>query len=336
VNANLGARTRRLAAKSLRKSPEPMQDALARGSQRLLSVLHPSTLLPDLVWQSPDIPLPPATTLDDIEACLRTWSINGEPVGHMDQFVTNSLWRFLHTWGMVRDEVGSCLELGANPYFTSFLLDTYTDLEMTYANFYGEVGEMTETLSYVPPARSERLEVKREAKLFDVERDEFPYETGSFDVVCFCETLERLQHNPVAALREVHRVLKPGGLLVLTTPNVARIDNVMATVHGLGIGDSYSGVGGYDRANREYTLHELHRLLTFLGFEVDVSFTADARPFRPERWPKFSQVTPLLEYRRHDLGDHLFVRARSTGTPRPGLPSFLFRNWPDGVIVDYA
>jgi 2-polyprenyl-3-methyl-5-hydroxy-6-metoxy-1,4-benzoquinol methylase len=41
---------------------------------------------------------------------------------------------------------------------------------------------------------------------------------GMFDTVISCETIEHLP-DPVAALREVHRVLKPGGRLFLTTPN---------------------------------------------------------------------------------------------------------------------
>jgi SAM-dependent methyltransferase len=43
-------------------------------------------------------------------------------------------------------------------------------------------------------------------------------EGGVFDTVISCETIEHLP-DPVAALREVHRVLRAGGRLFLTTPN---------------------------------------------------------------------------------------------------------------------
>jgi ubiquinone/menaquinone biosynthesis C-methylase UbiE len=41
---------------------------------------------------------------------------------------------------------------------------------------------------------------------------------GAFDTVISCETIEHVPH-PALALRELARVLKPGGRLYLTTPN---------------------------------------------------------------------------------------------------------------------
>ncbi|MDR7519551.1 MAG: class I SAM-dependent methyltransferase [Armatimonadota bacterium] len=45
-----------------------------------------------------------------------------------------------------------------------------------------------------------------------------PYGDGTFDLVWCSEVLEHLD-APAAAVAEFRRVLKPGGLLVLTTPN---------------------------------------------------------------------------------------------------------------------
>jgi len=46
-----------------------------------------------------------------------------------------------------------------------------------------------------------------------------PADCGGYDLICCCEGLEHVG-NPLLLLREFHRVLKPDGLLVVTTPNV--------------------------------------------------------------------------------------------------------------------
>ena len=47
---------------------------------------------------------------------------------------------------------------------------------------------------------------------------DIPLADRTFDTVISCETIEHVV-NPVQALRESHRVLRPGGTLLLTTPN---------------------------------------------------------------------------------------------------------------------
>ena len=339
------ADVRRRVFKQLRKavqhSPAPVQRALSGASVRVLDSLGtpaPAPAAPAFsgqpVWVSPDLPTPDGVSVADLEKTMRSWSIGGEPVGHMDDYVSDSFHRFLHTWSLVRGEKGRALELGANPYFTTFLLDEYTDLELTLANYFGTRGTIDETLSYLPVGASERVEKVRTSAMFNVEEDRFPYDDGSLDVVLFCEMLEHMLMDPTATLREIHRVLKPNGVLVLTTPNVARIVNVLALVNGANMYDPYSGYGPYGRHNREYTNHELHLLLRFMGYEVETAFTADGHPVHAESWPKYEQVAPLLEYRKADLGHYLFIKARKVREPREGLPNFLFRSYPAGVIVD--
>jgi ubiquinone/menaquinone biosynthesis C-methylase UbiE len=47
---------------------------------------------------------------------------------------------------------------------------------------------------------------------------QIPVVDGTFDVVISCETIEHVV-DPVKAMREVCRILSPGGILLLTTPN---------------------------------------------------------------------------------------------------------------------
>lgn len=60
-----------------------------------------------------------------------------------------------------------------------------------------------------------------EFALADVQ-SQLPFENASFDTVFFCDVIEHL-HNPVAALHEIHRVLRPHGRVLITTPNANSI-----------------------------------------------------------------------------------------------------------------
>lgn len=263
---------------------------------------------------------------------MKSWSVDGAPPGHLTDYVNDSICRFLHTWSLARGEHGRCLELGANPYFTTYLLAEHTDLELTLANYFGDSGEMTQAVSYVPPGARDRVETNYACATFNVENDEFPFADGSFRIVLFCEMLEHLLMNPLATLAQIHRVLEPGGVLVLTTPNVVRIGNASAIVDGSNIYDPYSGYGPYGRHNREYTMTELVRLLRFAGYTIDRSFTADGHPSDPTALPRYHDVAPLLR-KRTDLGHYLYVKARKVGAPRAGFPEFLFRSYPPDEMV---
>lgn len=69
-------------------------------------------------------------------------------------------------------------------------------------------------------------------KKVDMNLEPLPYPDNSFDLVTSTEVVEHLE-NPRLFVREIHRVLKPGGYAVLSTPNVL---NVKSRVRYLGAG----------------------------------------------------------------------------------------------------
>ena len=78
--------------------------------------------------------------------------------------------------------------------------------------------------------------------------------TRAFDVVIFAEMIEHLAINPIWTLAEIHRVLKPDGHLIVTTPNALSIERVGSVLTGRRpFVDHYSPAFGYGaRHNREY------------------------------------------------------------------------------------
>jgi 2-polyprenyl-3-methyl-5-hydroxy-6-metoxy-1,4-benzoquinol methylase len=71
-----------------------------------------------------------------------------------------------------------------------------------------------------PAAADEARGACEEVLVGDVESMELPFEAGSFDVVLCGDVIEHLR-DPAATLARLRPFLRPGGRLVLTTPNVA-------------------------------------------------------------------------------------------------------------------
>jgi predicted SAM-dependent methyltransferase len=79
--------------------------------------------------------------------------------------------------------------------------------------------------------------------------------------------LEHLKYYYIDnALNEIKRVLKRKGLLILSTPNLASLENRLFLLLG---GSPYLGGGIISPAhNREYTLREVLDILQRVGFSV--------------------------------------------------------------------
>jgi SAM-dependent methyltransferase len=54
--------------------------------------------------------------------------------------------------------------------------------------------------------------------------DNLPYDDASFDIVFLKHVIEHL-HEPIAIMKEIYRVLKPNGRILITTPNANSLGN---------------------------------------------------------------------------------------------------------------
>ena len=282
------------------------------------------------------MPLPAGWTRDELYEMLASVSIEAAPPAELQGYLGEAFERFLLTWDLLRDTSGRALEIGANPYFTTVVLREFTDLTFTLTNNFGETTESSGRQHVTYKARDEVRDVDMDFHHVNVETSPLPFADNEFDVVIFCEVIEHLLIDPLQALSEIRRVLRPGGTLVLTTPNVARLENVARLVAGVNLYDPYSGYGPYGRHNREFTRHELVKLLEFAGFTPDSHFTADVNQHFAAELVDVRMLTALIaDNRLNDLGQYLFCRATKQGLPRSGRPSELFRSFAADEIVTW-
>lgn len=250
-----------------------------------------------------------------------------EQIGHPEEgweYVNTHLDRLIKTIKFIPHLSGRVrvLELGAAPYFMTLLVYKYLGYEMTLANFFGDYGE--------PAVGEDKITIKSTRygetytfnfKIFNVERDSFPYSSSDFDIVLCCEIIEHLIMDPSHMLHEIHRVLKPHGFLVLTTPNLIKLDNLFSLLRGKTIYYPYSGFGVYGRHNREYTPSELVELLELHNFKVQI-FSDDVFS-HSSLYRLLTKIGPL-RWRK----DSLFCLGESFDTPLQCYPnSFYSHQW---------
>ena len=112
-----------------------------------------------------------------------------------------------------------------------------------------------------------------------------------FDYVFLFDVIEHL-NNPISVLKNIHRILKSGGQILLTTPNLRSLDRLLHSKTWSGVEDASHVL--------LYTPYALQFALMRAGFQIIQSFS----PFY--NWPRW--IDDVL--RRWHLGGTLWTLAK--------------------------
>lgn len=127
-----------------------------------------------------------------------------------------------------------------------------------------------------------------DVRFCNLDENPLPFDSESFDAVVFSEVIEHLAGSPLPALKEMARVLKSGGRLVLSTPNQLYLKSRLKTLFDVLLGRPFEPFSEFTRAmglqgpqryynhSRLYTMQELRWLVEQSGLEVAAERYGDA------------------------------------------------------------
>lgn len=217
---------------------------------------------------------------------------------------------------------GRVLELGCYMQITP-LLQRVCGYKEVRGAYYGPPGRVDRKTMQFPDA-----EFECSIDHFNAERDPFPYPDGHFDLVIAGEIIEHLTFDPMHMLLEARRVLRDGGHLLITTPNVGSVTSVAKTLDGHDnpqIFFLYKRPGGEEEIGhfREYTAYELGETAKAAGFEVKQLFTTFIE--------EYSSHLPLLKflaangYSTENRGEQSWcLAAKRSSLPVDRYPFFIY------------
>lgn len=118
----------------------------------------------------------------------------------------------------------------------------------------------------------------------------FPFEDESIDMICAARVIEHLSDTDMF-VRECYRVLKPGGALILNTPNLASLYVILCLLLGKQppsamvsdrftiSGEALPQVEGFRAHRRLFTREGLRNLLSWYGFSLEKTISFGYHPF---------------------------------------------------------
>ena len=241
-------------------------------------------------------------------------------------YAETHLGRFLKTVELVPEggEDDRLLEMGA-----------YMQITPALANLgYGEIRG-----SYLGPLGTTEKKTARSLlgetftcfiDLFNAEADAFPYADEYFATVICCELVEHLSEDPMHMMAEINRILRPGGKLVMSTPNICSYRSVIGVLSGYhpALFAQYTARHGGNavepRHAREYAPRDVALLLEAAGFAVEQMQTGPFGLDRPPRQPWLVDMLDQHGFSTELRDDTIHVVGEKTGPVADRYPGWLY------------
>jgi glycosyltransferase involved in cell wall biosynthesis/SAM-dependent methyltransferase len=267
-------------------------------------------------------------TREELASHILSYAAGGPEIEGYVRVHLNRLVRTIEITPPADPAGGSVLEMGCYMQITP-ALQRYLGYRQIRGCYYGAAGRSD--FKTVFSSRGESFSCW--VDLFDAEKHPYPYPDAAFDTVLCCELIEHLYHDPMHMMSEINRILKPGGYLVLTTPNIAGARALQALLHGYhpGLFHTYvvpkAGSEADPRHNREYAPRDVRALLESSGLEA---VRLETGWLEPEDANRYAQVDRLLaqEGLSRDLrGDIIYAVGRKVGPLRERFPVELYTSF---------
>jgi SAM-dependent methyltransferase len=185
---------------------------------------------------------------------ISTWSQN-----YLKLFLGRYRFELELLKGEITDGENQILEVGSAPFQMTWLLK--------------ELGYDVTGLD-IDPGRFSSFIEEHELNVLssNIDNQPIPVEDNHFDLALFMEVFEHLRINPIDSLKEIHRVIKPGGKLFLSTPNLNSFPSRAKVLLGKGFDNPYKEFSklkqlGHMGHVREYTPEQVEELLRGTGFK---------------------------------------------------------------------
>ncbi|HVE84614.1 MAG TPA: methyltransferase domain-containing protein [Myxococcales bacterium] len=120
----------------------------------------------------------------------------------------------------------------------------------------------------------------------DLNRPPYPLEDASADAAVSVETIEHLE-NPRALVRELARVVRPGGVVLLTTPNQLSLLSKLTLLTRNQFNAFQEAPGLYPAHITALVEEDLRRIARECGLEeIEIRYSGSGRvPFTRAHWP---------------------------------------------------